>query len=148
MANCAYCGQMTHMGQVHLCVNNLQSGVNDMENQRDRFREALLKLAFFLDPKWQENGKSIDGDWILEEYKRLLKFISAGAAHEVKLVEKIANLENAFASEKVLLNKQYSGESIVDVEQDVYNACADVSIPSDEYCFKQGTFTVRVSWNP
>lgn len=47
---------------------------------------------------------------------------------------------------KQLLNKTYSGESIVDVERDVYEALADDSIPQDEYGFAKGQYRVVITF--
>ena len=47
---------------------------------------------------------------------------------------------------EILLYKEYKGESIVDIEQDVYE-CINVSdLPVDEYGFATGTFTVKIEW--
>jgi hypothetical protein len=55
---------------------------------------------------------------------------------------------------KVLLNKKYDGESIVDIDRDVYEAfIADFTpavddIPVDENNIQQGVFTVSITWSP
>lgn len=47
-----------------------------------------------------------------------------------------------------LFNKQYDGESIVDIERDLMEMFNDVSesVPVDENNIMNGTFTVQVSW--
>lgn len=51
-----------------------------------------------------------------------------------------------------LLDKQYDGESIADVERDVYEAFdgrftpAMDSIPTDAHGISKGTFTVTIKW--
>lgn len=53
-----------------------------------------------------------------------------------------------------IFKQQYSGESIVDVCRDVWEAFdADFNplvenIPQDEYGIQKGTFTVTVTWEP
>lgn len=55
---------------------------------------------------------------------------------------------------KVIFSKQYDCESLYDLPEDVgdavnsdYNPKFD-ELPSDEYSyFKQGTFTVTITWN-
>ena len=50
---------------------------------------------------------------------------------------------------KVLLNKEYSGESIIDAERDLYESVNHADdIPQDEYGFPQGTFTITVTFTP
>jgi len=55
---------------------------------------------------------------------------------------------------KVLLDKMYDGESIVDVERDVSEAFMEVftpvvrDIPVDEYNIQQGVFNVCITWSP
>ncbi len=48
---------------------------------------------------------------------------------------------------KTLLQKNYDGESIVDVERDVYEALNDSDIPVDEYGFAKGDYTVTITWS-
>lgn len=53
-----------------------------------------------------------------------------------------------------LLDKQYDGESIVDVGRDVHEAFdgrftpAMEKIPSDEHGIPHGTFRVQITWEP
>ena len=47
---------------------------------------------------------------------------------------------------KSLLVREYSGESIVDIEQDIYDAINDADIPVDKYGFSQGTFRVVLTF--
>lgn len=50
---------------------------------------------------------------------------------------------------KILLNKEYDGESIVDAERDLYESINHADdIPQDEYGFPQGTFTITVTFAP
>lgn len=46
--------------------------------------------------------------------------------------------------QKKLLDKFYSGESIVDVERDVYEAIGDDTLPSDEHGFAKGQYHVVI----
>ena len=54
----------------------------------------------------------------------------------------------------VLFEKNYDGESIVDLERDVSEALQEdfneklVNIPKDEYGFQQGNFKVTIEWTP
>lgn len=51
----------------------------------------------------------------------------------------------------LIFEKKYSGESLNDVEEDVYDSCTDsalVSIPTDQHGFMTGTFTVKIEWTP
>ena len=53
-----------------------------------------------------------------------------------------------------IFSKQYDGESIVDLNRDVSEAFDERfnnivrSVPKDEYCIHQGTFTVTITWSP
>ena len=52
-------------------------------------------------------------------------------------------------SENILLfEKTYYGESLVDIEQDVWDACADDRVPIDKHGFAQGAFKVTITWVP
>lgn len=57
-------------------------------------------------------------------------------------------------SQLTLLDKQYDGESIVDVERDVHEAFdsrftpAAAAILSYEHGFQKGTFRVHITWEP
>lgn len=46
----------------------------------------------------------------------------------------------------ILLEKEYSGESIIDLEGDAYSIINDESIPMDEDGFHTGTFKVTIEW--
>lgn len=53
-----------------------------------------------------------------------------------------------------VFNKQYCGESLCDVYRDVDEAFDErftpvlAQIPTDEYGFSAGTFTVSITWKP
>lgn len=51
---------------------------------------------------------------------------------------------------KILLEKEYCGESLCDVERDVYEALSwpveDKDIPTDKYNIPQGTFKITITW--
>ena len=48
----------------------------------------------------------------------------------------------------IIFDKEYDGESIVDMERDVYEALNDeYEIPVDEYGFSKGIFRVTISWS-
>ncbi len=53
----------------------------------------------------------------------------------------------------IILEKQYDGESIVDMSRDIYEAFDDrfnpviTEIPIDKHGFQTGTFTVTITWN-
>lgn len=46
----------------------------------------------------------------------------------------------------ILFDKIYDAESIVDVEQDVYDAIFYSGIPIDEHGFHLGEFKVTIEW--
>jgi len=48
---------------------------------------------------------------------------------------------------KLLLYKEYCGESISDIEEDVYTAINDNGIPIDKDGFIQGEFQLTLKWN-
>lgn len=51
----------------------------------------------------------------------------------------------------ILMHRQYSAESINDVEEDIYDALNTTlvqQLPKDEYGFTRGTFHVMVVWTP
>jgi len=43
-------------------------------------------------------------------------------------------------SEKIIFEKDYSGESIVDLERDIYDSLVIKDVPCDEFGFHKGTF--------
>ena len=45
-----------------------------------------------------------------------------------------------------IMNKFYDGNSITDIEEDVYYAINDEDLPVDDYGFNKGTFHVVISW--
>ena len=51
-----------------------------------------------------------------------------------------------------IFEKDYDGESMIDLERDIWESLSDVynpvmmSVPSDEHGFLQGTFTVTITW--
>ena len=53
----------------------------------------------------------------------------------------------------ILFEKQYDGESVCDLERDVYEAFVEdfnpvmAAIPKDRHNFATGTFTVRIEWS-
>lgn len=53
---------------------------------------------------------------------------------------------------KLLFEKEYDGESIIDMERDVFEAVQPAfnemarSIPTDEYGIQRGTFRVKLEW--
>jgi len=47
---------------------------------------------------------------------------------------------------KLLLNREYDGETICDIEEDVYTAIVGAKIPKDEDNFEKGTFTIKLEW--
>lgn len=53
-----------------------------------------------------------------------------------------------------LLDKQYDGESMVDVHRDVHEAFdgaftpAANQVPHDEHGFATGTYKVKITWEP
>ena len=54
----------------------------------------------------------------------------------------------------VIFKKEYDGESVVDMERDVFESLNPdfnelaVQIPQDQHGFHEGTFTVTLSWKP
>lgn len=48
----------------------------------------------------------------------------------------------------LIFERNYSGESLIDIEQDVWDACneSDFPIPTDIHGFHIGTFTVTITW--
>lgn len=52
-----------------------------------------------------------------------------------------------------LLEKEYDGESIVDMSRDIYEAFDDrfnpviSEVPTDMYGFQTGTFKVTITWS-
>lgn len=52
----------------------------------------------------------------------------------------------------IVFEKQYDGESIVDVERHIYEALSDdyneimKAVPRDQYNIPQGTFKVTITW--
>lgn len=47
---------------------------------------------------------------------------------------------------ELIFYKQYDGETIVDMERDIYEAINEADIPQDQYGFPEGTFTVKIEW--
>jgi hypothetical protein len=45
-----------------------------------------------------------------------------------------------------IFNREYSGESIVDIEQDIYDAINNTELPVDEHGFIAGTFRVTIQF--
>lgn len=52
----------------------------------------------------------------------------------------------------LIFEKQYYSDTLIDLEQDVYETLNSISndnletIPSDEYGFLEGVFTVTITW--
>lgn len=42
--------------------------------------------------------------------------------------------------------KEYDGESIVDLDRDIFEALEESDIPQDKHGFHEGTFTVKIEW--
>jgi len=48
----------------------------------------------------------------------------------------------------IIFDKEYDGESIADIEEDVYDAINNNDyMPVDEHGFTKGTFRVTISWS-
>jgi len=47
---------------------------------------------------------------------------------------------------KLLLKKLYDGESISDIEEDVYTAIVGANLPKDKDGFEQGEFSIKLEW--
>jgi len=47
----------------------------------------------------------------------------------------------------ITFRKEYSAESIIDIERDVNDAIEDSNIPKDEHGFHKGTFKVTIEWS-
>jgi hypothetical protein len=47
----------------------------------------------------------------------------------------------------IIFYKEYDGESIADIEEDVYDAVNDSDIPADDHGFTKGIFRVTISWS-
>ena len=47
----------------------------------------------------------------------------------------------------IIYSGEYSGESIVDIEEVIYDVINEADLPIDEYGFTKGTFTVTISWS-
>lgn len=47
---------------------------------------------------------------------------------------------------KTLFDKKYSDESLIDLDQDVFEAIEVAALPKDEYNFTPGTFRVVITW--
>jgi len=48
----------------------------------------------------------------------------------------------------ILFKKQYDGESMIDMPDDIYYALEECDVPQDEYGIQTGTFTVTIEWSP
>lgn len=46
----------------------------------------------------------------------------------------------------IIFEREYDGETLVDVEEDVYDAINYSDLPVDEHGFIKGTFKVTISW--
>lgn len=47
---------------------------------------------------------------------------------------------------KLIIKKEYCGENIADIEEDIYNSRIEANIPKDEYNFENGTFNLLLTW--
>lgn len=45
-----------------------------------------------------------------------------------------------------IFEKEYDGETIIDIEEDVYDAINYRDLPANEHGILEGYFTVTVSW--
>lgn len=70
------------------------------------------------------------------------------AAHVIRTMYKeIQELKNSKDSGISLFEKEYDGESIIDIEQDLFDKFnEDLGIPQDECGFDEGIFKVVVTW--
>jgi hypothetical protein len=48
---------------------------------------------------------------------------------------------------KVIFKKEYDGESIVDLPEDIHYALEECGVPQDEYGLHRGTFVVTIKWD-
>jgi hypothetical protein len=48
---------------------------------------------------------------------------------------------------KVIDILTYDGESIIDIQEQIYYAIEDTELPKDEYGFFKGTITVTIEWS-
>lgn len=46
----------------------------------------------------------------------------------------------------IIFEKEYDEETLLDIQDDIFDAVNKASLPEDEYGFRKGTFTVRVVW--
>lgn len=46
----------------------------------------------------------------------------------------------------IILNKEYTDESMIDVGEDIYYAVEKANLPKDEYELIKGTFKVTIEW--
>ncbi|HHE64887.1 MAG TPA: hypothetical protein ENL09_02585 [Bacteroidetes bacterium] len=49
---------------------------------------------------------------------------------------------------KLIFHKEYCGEDLNDIEEDIYSAIIDANLPKDEYNFEQGEFRLTLKWFP
>lgn len=49
---------------------------------------------------------------------------------------------------KRIFHKKYSGESLIDVDGDLFDAIENAQVPKDTYGIQQGTFYITVMWKP
>ena len=47
----------------------------------------------------------------------------------------------------IIFENEYDGESIVDMEEHVYDAVNEADVPVDEHGFAKGTFKVTIEWS-
>lgn len=54
---------------VELANATLIASAPELLEQRDRFREDMLKLAFLVDPDWQKADRRLEASWIVERIR-------------------------------------------------------------------------------
>lgn len=47
---------------------------------------------------------------------------------------------------KVIMQVEYDGESIIDIDQHIYDAIEDADLPTDKYGFMKGTIVATLVW--
>lgn len=47
-----------------------------------------------------------------------------------------------------LINKEYDGESCIDMERDIMEALEDQDVPTDEHGFADGTYRLVLTFTP
>ena len=47
---------------------------------------------------------------------------------------------------KIIIKKEYCGENIIDIEEDIYSAIIEANIPKDESNIEKGMFKLSLTW--